>query len=299
MGARVRQRKLDYVRQLIEGYLAIIDKNLSLVKSGRGGAEPLHQLRVTLRRLRNAFWIFKKGLPKTQIRKWKTELRVASKYSGEARDLDVQILFLKKYLKNYDRNSHPSRSLDAVVDHLRKKRTAMQQRLARSLGTLQKRKTLLQIKNFFQAKPIAPILKVQKVAEKRVTKRMKKLLSFESILPYSEKKQKLHEMRIAAKHLRYTLEAFQPLWGKKTTSYIDRVTLIQRLLGIVHDQDVWLQILETMTDGSVKRRDEALVDLRAHCRRDRAEAHKKLVSLWREYQQKKFWQELAIFIKTS
>jgi CHAD domain-containing protein len=47
-------------------------------------------------------------------------------------------------------------------------------------------------------------------------------------------------MRIAAKHLRYTLEVFNPLYEKALRKPIKIVKEIQELLGELHDCDVWI-----------------------------------------------------------
>lgn len=48
----------------------------------------------------------------------------------------------------------------------------------------------------------------------------------------------LHEMRIAAKRLRYTLEIFAPAYGPEFAAAIESVKGIQEQLGQIHDADV-------------------------------------------------------------
>ena len=45
----------------------------------------------------------------------------------------------------------------------------------------------------------------------------------------------IHEMRIAAKKLRYTLEAFDDALGRGSTTLIDQVTALQDAAGEMHD----------------------------------------------------------------
>jgi CHAD domain-containing protein len=54
----------------------------------------------------------------------------------------------------------------------------------------------------------------------------------------------LHEMRIAAKRLRYSLELFRDLYGKKGEQQIDRVKQLQEELGHIHDIDVRIELIE-------------------------------------------------------
>jgi CHAD domain-containing protein len=51
----------------------------------------------------------------------------------------------------------------------------------------------------------------------------------------------LHDMRIAAKRLRYAIELFQQCWRRSIGSYAKRTARIQTALGDVHDCDVWME----------------------------------------------------------
>jgi hypothetical protein len=50
-------------------------------------------------------------------------------------------------------------------------------------------------------------------------------------------------MRIAGKHLRYTLEIFAPIYGHALDPHIRAMKNIQDLLGEIHDNDVWISWL--------------------------------------------------------
>ena len=50
-------------------------------------------------------------------------------------------------------------------------------------------------------------------------------------------------MRIAAKHLRYTLEVFRPLYGGAAAKFIAAAQQAQRRLGEIHDCNVWVEFL--------------------------------------------------------
>lgn len=54
----------------------------------------------------------------------------------------------------------------------------------------------------------------------------------------------LHELRIAAKRLRYTLEMFRGVFGESGDLQIERVKTIQEELGNVHDADVRIELIE-------------------------------------------------------
>jgi hypothetical protein len=53
----------------------------------------------------------------------------------------------------------------------------------------------------------------------------------------------LHELRIAAKRLRYSMEFFESCYGKRLARYLDSIRELQELLGNVHDCDVMIEFL--------------------------------------------------------
>lgn len=53
----------------------------------------------------------------------------------------------------------------------------------------------------------------------------------------------LHNMRIAAKRLRYTFEIFEETFPQERASIIQEITRIQEELGAIHDSDVMVALL--------------------------------------------------------
>ena len=53
----------------------------------------------------------------------------------------------------------------------------------------------------------------------------------------------LHDMRIAAKRLRYALELFADALGPDTAACIERIKEFQEVVGDIHDHDVHADIL--------------------------------------------------------
>jgi CHAD domain-containing protein len=62
----------------------------------------------------------------------------------------------------------------------------------------------------------------------------------------------LHEMRIAAKKLRYTMELFAPFRDKWFSAAIERVKALQEALGEIHDTDVLIPRLITHARRELK-----------------------------------------------
>lgn len=59
----------------------------------------------------------------------------------------------------------------------------------------------------------------------------------------------LHNLRIAAKRLRYTLEIFEETFPQQCESIIQEVTKIQEELGSIHDSDVMVALLQLCLNG--------------------------------------------------
>jgi CHAD domain-containing protein len=76
-------------------------------------------------------------------------------------------------------------------------------------------------------------------ARAAIVLRLEEFLAYEPHIAHPERVTELHHMRIAAKHLRYTLEIFEPLYGKGLRKPLKVVKEIQEQLGEIHDCDVW------------------------------------------------------------
>jgi hypothetical protein len=88
--------------------------------------------------------------------------------------------------------------------------------------------------------PDAPVIDN---ARRVLAVRIAEFYSFEPIVSHAELSVALHDMRISAKRLRYTLELFRPQFGKAGERQIERVKAIQELLGTLHDHDVRIELI--------------------------------------------------------
>lgn len=69
----------------------------------------------------------------------------------------------------------------------------------------------------------------------------------------------LHNMRIAAKRLRYTMELFAPCFGKGFAQTLKTVEEIQERIGAIHDGDVLLPLLiQTLEKECEREKKQAL-----------------------------------------
>ncbi len=117
----------------------------------------------------------------------------------------------------------------------------------------------------------------------------------------------LHDMRIAAKRLRYVLEVAHPCFGSYARTAIKHLKALQDVLGEIHDADVHLpevrDLLEEVvaSDARIADGDPAalrraphrrayggLVALQVHLRGRRAALHRDFLVLWEDLERKGF-----------
>lgn len=92
-------------------------------------------------------------------------------------------------------------------------------------------------------------------ARKIIDVRLDELLSWSPYVDDPRFVEELHNLRIAAKRLRYTLELFRFAFPNDLVSLIDEVKEIQEHIGNMHDADVMIERMqETIGTDSVNRR---------------------------------------------
>jgi hypothetical protein len=74
--------------------------------------------------------------------------------------------------------------------------------------------------------------------------RIAEMVAWERYIDDPDNILELHEMRIAAKRLRYTLEIFAPAIGEGMPAIINVMKMLQDHLGVIHDADVLVPELE-------------------------------------------------------
>ena len=322
MGAEVDYA--GYAKKDIEIYLKNIRHHYKgmLGVAPRGATEHLHQIRVSARRLRNALSIYKDLFLPRRLKQWNKSIRRAGEVSSRARDLDVYIRFLDVYAGKSG-NVFGRQVLAAFIAALKKKREKLQPRIIRALDDFNKRDTLADIARSLDRALAADRLpsaegsspagdlwlrgggkkdsdprKLYKVARKKLLLRVRELMVFEPFVYPPRRVQELHQMRIAAKHLRYTLEGFTSLYGPRLPLFIERVVSFHRQLGDIHDHDVWTQHLARYARvKSRSRHEEAVLNkVKRHCLDLRQKTYRAFVRNWSRAREGKFFEDLLEYV---
>lgn len=120
----------------------------------------------------------------------------------------------------------------------------------------------------------------------------------------------LHDLRIAAKRLRYTLELFADLLGKRGEAQVKRLKAIQDELGELHNHDVQIALIEselrTLTAEEMAQAENGelpassrndprpgLLALLVHEHDGRRQRHTAFVELWRNLATEGFTKDLS------
>ena len=260
--------------------------------------EAVHQSRVSSRRLRAGMAIFPECLPARKGRKWMKEIKSVTRALGAARDLDVQIEFLQEFEGTVGAAARPG--LDAIIHLKEKAREDVQPSVVRWLEDLEEKGTLQEMEQY-----LSGMVKRLDGADIRgeaahasglehISARIRELLAMEACVPRRQAIEEHHDMRIAAKHLRYSAEAFRPLFDDRLKKEISTLKGLQDMLGEMHDCDVWMDEGAALADALSSVRDapaglSALMDDR---RRRRERCYEAFAQQWGALRSSGFFEDL-------
>ena len=184
-------------------------------------AEPVHDARVALRRLRSYLRTFRPILDRQWADALRDRMRWLNEHLANARDLDVLVATLE------------ARASPDLMERLRGQRA---QHHADVRQALKEPRYLALIEDIVAA---ARDPRLNEVAAAPARKSARKLLrkvwrrAYRRVRAYNESpgEPALHQVRIKAKHLRYAAECFEPLHGKRAKKLARRAERLQAVLG--------------------------------------------------------------------
>jgi CHAD domain-containing protein len=213
--------------------------------------EPVHQMRVTIRRLRSALALFAPILAGPDMAAIKAGLKQAGTWLGPARDWDV---FLAGTAQAVRAALPEDASLGSLMHAGEGRRAAHYAALQAYLADEEFRRLALKLAWSVQARPWRDAAQppadasgsemgLADFAAGLLRRRQRRLLaagSDISDLPEAD----LHAIRLRGKQLRYACEFFAPLFpGKSTRRFIKRLAALQEELGRLNDGAVAARLL--------------------------------------------------------
>jgi CHAD domain-containing protein len=204
-----------------------------------GDVEALHRARVASRRLREAFPLLR--LNGESARKLARRLRKVTKQLGPARELDVEILLITELQQN---RRYPIAALKKIRAAVLRARDKSRERLAATLPTAKMKRLaddLDRAARPFEAREADQPKAWAGTLEARLARRAAVARSAIERAGTLYVPEYLHDVRIALKKLRYTVELSKETLGRRRTADIAALKRAQDLLGRLHD----LQVLMT------------------------------------------------------
>lgn len=275
--------------------------------------EPVHRMRVACRRLRSLLPVFGPHLAPKRYKRWRRAFRKLGRALGAARDTDVHIERVKVFLRGIEGKERLG--VARLLLRLRQQRAALQAEVLTALSAFEQSQVADEMRALLVplALPVRGMTwslvaepELYRLAEQTIRERLEAFLAFGEYVDRPECVNELHLMRIRAKHLRYTLEAFSPLYGEDLKPYIQAVRTCQEWLGAVHDLDVWLLYLPEFTEQELKRTRDyyghtrpfarlrpGLKAFQAFCQTERQETYARFRDAWQSWMAEGMWQGLV------
>ena len=205
--------------------------------------EDLHGMRVATRRMRAAWRVFGDGFRASRTQHLRARLRIVAGRLGTVRDLDVLIEAAVAHQATL--SNREARAFERLLAAWREEREVARIVLLRELDSAAYVRLVEEYRVFVvsegaavlaPASPVAPH-RVRDTAGSRIWLAYEQVRAYESVLRWADI-ETVHQLRIAAKWLRYTLEFFREALGPEVEVLIPRVVALQDHLGLLHDADV-------------------------------------------------------------
>jgi CHAD domain-containing protein len=217
----------------------------------REGKDPeeLHAMRVATRRQRAAWRVFGASFRPGRTKRYRTGLREIAGRLGAVRDLDVLLEAVDAY--RADIPAAESRALEPLLADWRERREDARVLLVRELDSDGYRRWVDDYRDFVRTEgaavlPVGPVQphRVRDTTPSRIWAAYEQVRGYEAALRWADV-ETLHELRIAGKWLRYTLEFVREALGPESAPLIARVTALQDHLGLINDADVAASMART------------------------------------------------------
>jgi CHAD domain-containing protein len=228
-------------RKVLRFHLARMLDHEDGTRSGKD-PEDLHKMRVATRRQRAAWRVFGGSFRKKRSGRYRDGLREIARRLGAVRDLDVQIGAADAY--RADQPANERRALQPLLDEWSSHRDDARLLLVRELDSDGHRRFIDDYKDFVRTEgalvlPVRAVEphRVRDTAPSRIWTAYEDVRAFESVLRWADV-ETLHELRISAKWLRYSLEFVREALSDEAATLIERVVALQDHIGLMNDAHI-------------------------------------------------------------
>ena len=211
--------------------------------------EDVHAMRVATRRQRAAWRVFGASFRAGRTKRYRNGLREIAARLGAVRDLDVLLEAADLY--RADLPIPEQRAIEPLLNEWRQHRDDARVLLIRELDSDNYRRWVDDYRDFVRTEgamvvPVGPTQphRVRDTTASRIWTAYEQVRGYEPVLRWADV-ETLHELRIAGKWLRYSLEFVREALGDDAAPLIARVTALQDHLGLMNDADVAASMART------------------------------------------------------
>jgi CHAD domain-containing protein len=150
-----------------------------------------------------------------------------------------------------------------------------------------------------------PGRRVYRQTRKGILKRLNAFVAYAPYVAQPECVKELHAMRLAAKRLRYLMQALAPLYPDALAAPVQAARLCQTRLGDIHDGDVWIDTLPRFLEEEQARTlayfgstapfeplRAGILALHHNRQQQRVQDYQEFVTLWEQLQAQGVWEGL-------
>ena len=235
-------------RKVMRFHLARMIAREPGVRSGHD-LEDVHAMRVATRRQRAAWRVFGAAFRPGRTKRYRTGLRDVAARLGAVRDLDVLLEAADSY--RADLPVTEQRAMEPLLADWRTHRDDARVLLIRELDSDGYQRWLDDYRDFVRTEgalvlPVGPTQphRIRDTTASRIWTAYEGVRGYESALRWADV-ETLHELRIAGKWLRYSLEFVREALGDDSAPLIAKVTALQDHLGLLNDADVAASMART------------------------------------------------------
>ena len=208
-----------------------------------GEADPLHDARVATRRLRELLPLCAGEVPGGAVPRARRRARRIGRAFGGVREIDVAL----DLVASMPDEKLPAAGAGRLRHHLTEERASRRRRLVARVSGAQLRKLARDVSELVKTLDARPSTGAWAVAlaarTRRNAERVRGAVAEAGALYASER---VHEVRIAAKRLRYALEIAAAAGDIETAPATARLKSVQDTLGRLHDREVVQGLIQAM-----------------------------------------------------
>jgi len=248
MKIKIDQATCAFGATKILTHLQALENEISGVRLAED-IECIHRMRVASRRLRSTLPLFHACFPGKKMTAWLSKIKVVTGSLSRARDLDVQLDLLQHFLEETTQKRYQP-GIRRIMVRLGQKRDLQQTKVLKMLDQLAGWQLVDELRTAMQQKLDAAVVAqnpttfpLYYLSYRSISNQLDIMLKHSEAVFDPQNIQELHQMRIEAKRLRYTMETFSAIYPEEFKSFIRNVKDIQEFTGNIHDCDVWCDFL--------------------------------------------------------